>query len=83
MKADIMGHKIAYTLSWSGEHIAMNSLAVLGAVKLSGCDIEKAARALEHLTPPSGRGAREYLDIGDKDNPVTLLMNLIMRRQQL
>ncbi|MAM35107.1 MAG: UDP-N-acetylmuramoylalanyl-D-glutamyl-2, 6-diaminopimelate--D-alanyl-D-alanine ligase [Micavibrio sp.] len=73
VKADIMGHKIAYTLSWSGEHIAMNSLAVLGAVKLSGCDIEKAARALENLTPPSGRGAREYLDIGDKDNPVTLI----------
>ena len=51
----------------------MNSIAVLTAVKLAGGDIHKAAKAMGTLEAPSGRGAREYLDIGEEKNPVTLI----------
>jgi UDP-N-acetylmuramoyl-tripeptide--D-alanyl-D-alanine ligase len=34
----------------------MNSLAVLGAAKLAGADVARAATALAGLSPPKGRG---------------------------
>jgi UDP-N-acetylmuramoyl-tripeptide--D-alanyl-D-alanine ligase len=39
----------------------MNSLAVLGAVKLAGADVARAAVALAGLNPPKGRGVRYRL----------------------
>ncbi len=71
--ARIMGEKIDYTLQIAGRHIAMNSLAVLLAVKLAGGDIKKSARALSGQAPIIGRGKREFLNIGDETNPVTLI----------
>ena len=73
IRASILGEEISYTLQWSGEHIAMNSIAVLTAIKLAGADIVKAAKAMGMLMPPAGRGQREYLDIGDDENPLTLI----------
>ncbi|MGB1077176.1 MAG: UDP-N-acetylmuramoyl-tripeptide--D-alanyl-D-alanine ligase [Bdellovibrionales bacterium] len=73
INASIMGEDIAYSLQWSGEHIAMNSVAALTAIKLAGGDIQKAAKAMSQLQAPAGRGRREYLDIGDENNPVTLI----------
>lgn len=73
VKANILGEEITYILKDAGRHIALNSLAVLLAVKLSGQDIVKAAKALEQIEPPGGRGKRELLDIGDASNPVTLI----------
>jgi UDP-N-acetylmuramoyl-tripeptide--D-alanyl-D-alanine ligase len=73
VKATIMGETLTFTLQIPGRHIAVNALAVLLAVKLVGGDIKVAARALEKIEPIVGRGKREYLDIGDAKNPVTLI----------
>lgn len=73
IKAHIAGEEIEYTLQIAGRHIAVNSLAVLLAVKLAGGDIKKAAKALSKQEPIVGRGKREFLNIGDAENPVTLI----------
>ncbi len=73
VKASIMGEEIQYMLHWSGEHIAMNSIAALTAIKLAGGDIKKASEAMSKLEVPIGRGRREYLDLGNANNPVTLI----------
>ncbi|MCF6321608.1 MAG: UDP-N-acetylmuramoylalanyl-D-glutamyl-2, 6-diaminopimelate--D-alanyl-D-alanine ligase, partial [Rhizobiaceae bacterium] len=57
----------------AGRHIVCNALAVLLAVKLAGEDIHKAAKALATQEAIIGRGKREYLDIGERKNPVTLI----------
>ncbi|MDP9138038.1 MAG: UDP-N-acetylmuramoyl-tripeptide--D-alanyl-D-alanine ligase, partial [Pseudomonadota bacterium] len=59
--AAILGEAVAYTLGQPGEHIVMNSLAVLGAAKLAGADTARAAGALAGLSPPKGRGVRYRL----------------------
>ena len=59
--ADLMGEDACYKLGAPGEHVVMNSLAVLGAVKLAGGDLAKGALALAHLEPPKGRGVRSRL----------------------
>jgi UDP-N-acetylmuramoyl-tripeptide--D-alanyl-D-alanine ligase len=45
----------------SGEHIAMNSLAVVAALAAAGADLDKALPALSGLSAPQGRGARILL----------------------
>ena len=52
------GRDVNYDLSLSGDHMAMNSVAVLGAVALVGADVDKALEAFGRLTPTQGRGAR-------------------------
>jgi len=52
------GERISYTLPVPGLHWALNSLAVLGAVLLSGADMKKAAESLATVEAPSGRGKR-------------------------
>jgi UDP-N-acetylmuramoyl-tripeptide--D-alanyl-D-alanine ligase len=42
----------------------MNSLAVLGAAKLLGADLARAALSLAALEPPKGRGVRHALPLG-------------------
>lgn len=73
VKATIMDEAVAFTLLIPGRHIAMNALAVLLAVKLAGGNVQAAAKALEKIEPIVGRGKREYLDVGDPQNPVTLI----------
>lgn len=73
VKADIMGEEVTFILKDAGRHIAINALSVLLALKVAGLDIKKAAKALEQIEPPQGRGKREFLDIGDANNPVTLI----------
>ena len=73
ISATIGGEKIDYTLQIAGRHIAVNSLSALMAVKLAGGDLKKAANAISRQEPIIGRGKRETLDIGDKNNPVTLI----------
>lgn len=73
VKADIMGEVVEYTLQIAGRHIAINSLSVLLSVKLAGGSVAKAAKALSMLEPIAGRGKREIINIGDKENPVTLI----------
>src|SRR6185436_16283218 len=46
-----------------GRHVVQNSLAVLAAATLAGADLAMSAVALAELEPPSGRGARQVLDV--------------------
>lgn len=62
-----------YGLQTLGRHYALNSLAVLLALETAGCDVDKGTKALGQLPAPKGRGRREDIDIGDSDNPVTLI----------
>lgn len=71
--ARIMSEDISYTLKDAGPHNAMNSLAVLMAVKVAGGDIQKAISALKEIEPPAGRGKREYINVGDVNNLITLI----------
>ena len=59
--ADLFGKPIRYRLAAPGRHMAMNSLAVLLAAHAVGIDAEMAAGALQHFTPPAGRGERSTL----------------------
>ena len=61
--ADVMGETLIYKLGVPGEHMAVNSLAVLAAVKLSGADLARAGLALATAEPAKGRGVRERLTV--------------------
>ena len=61
--ADVMGETVSYKLGLPGEHMAVNSLAVLAAAKLTGADLARAALALAAAAPAKGRGVRERLSI--------------------
>jgi UDP-N-acetylmuramoyl-tripeptide--D-alanyl-D-alanine ligase len=63
IKADILGHPIAYRLSAAGEHLALNSLGALLAAAMAGADIDAAAAALTPYHPPKGRGVTQKLFI--------------------
>lgn len=71
--AIILGEEITFTMKDAGEHIALNALSVLLSAKLLGGDLETAAAALKGIEPYAGRGKREYIDLGDPENPVTLI----------
>lgn len=49
---------VTYKIGAPGRHWAMNSLAVMAAVELSGADLSLAALALADMAPPAGRGRR-------------------------
>jgi UDP-N-acetylmuramoyl-tripeptide--D-alanyl-D-alanine ligase len=61
--ANAFGETIIYKLGMPGEHMAVNSLAVLAAAKLAGADLARAALALAGAQPAKGRGVRERLSI--------------------
>lgn len=61
--ADVMGEKLIYKLGMPGEHMVLNSLAVLAATKLTGADLARAALALAVAEPAKGRGVHHYLRI--------------------
>ncbi|MCM2343973.1 MAG: Mur ligase family protein, partial [Alphaproteobacteria bacterium] len=73
IKVNVQGEEVEMTLLIPGRHIAVNALAVLGAVRLAGGNLKQAVAALETIQPIAGRGKREFLDIGDPANPVTLI----------
>ncbi len=52
---------VEYEVNLPGEHMAMNSAAVLGAAVLAGADLDKTKDAFGKLTPTEGRGARYVL----------------------
>ncbi len=62
--ARVFGANLAYRLGLPGEHMVRNSLAVLGAVKLVGADLARAALALADAKPAKGRGVRQSLQAG-------------------
>lgn len=56
--ATICGHDMTYKLGVPGEHIVMNSLAMLACIHVLGADLALAGLALGKMEPPAGRGSR-------------------------
>lgn len=73
VEADVIGEKYKYSLQIAGRHIAVNSLSILSVIKVLGLPLEKALNVLSRQEPVVGRGKREILDVGVKDNPITLI----------
>ena len=63
VQARILGANVTYKLGAPGSHVVSNSLAVLAAASLAGADLALAALALAGLTPPTGRGVRNELEL--------------------
>jgi UDP-N-acetylmuramoyl-tripeptide--D-alanyl-D-alanine ligase len=63
VSALIDGEAIAYRLGSPGRHHALNSLAVLAAVKALGADVGAAADALGELPAAAGRGRRHAVTL--------------------
>jgi UDP-N-acetylmuramoyl-tripeptide--D-alanyl-D-alanine ligase len=57
VEADYLGESVTYQVGARGEHLAVNSLAALAAVKILGGNIHEAAPALAEFGAPAGRGA--------------------------
>ncbi len=62
--AVMFGERVTYKLGVPGEHMAMNSLAVMAAAKLAGADVARAALALADAKPAKGRGGQVRLAVG-------------------
>ncbi len=54
---------LEFEIGIPGRHIVQNALAVLGAAKFAGCDLDEAAAAFADMEPAAGRGARHQLEI--------------------
>jgi UDP-N-acetylmuramoyl-tripeptide--D-alanyl-D-alanine ligase len=63
VSANVLGDEVTYKLGVPGQHMALNSLAVLAAVKQSGADLARAALALADAAPAKGRGVQEKLAV--------------------
>ncbi|MGR6468948.1 UDP-N-acetylmuramoylalanyl-D-glutamyl-2,6-diaminopimelate--D-alanyl-D-alanine ligase [Rhizobium sp. PAMB 3182] len=61
--AEIDGETRDVAIGAAGRHIAENAMAVLGAVKLAGADLDAAIAALGALSAVKGRGERHILKI--------------------
>ncbi|NOX39211.1 MAG: UDP-N-acetylmuramoyl-tripeptide--D-alanyl-D-alanine ligase [Alphaproteobacteria bacterium] len=61
VEAEIGGELTAFKIGAPGRHLAMNALAVLGAVAAVGADIAIAGLDLADWQPPAGRGARHWI----------------------
>lgn len=62
--ATVLDEQVIYKLGMPGEHMAMNSLAALAAVKLLGADLARATMALAVAEAPKGRGVQTRLNVG-------------------
>jgi UDP-N-acetylmuramoyl-tripeptide--D-alanyl-D-alanine ligase len=63
VEADICGTRCSYRLALSGEHWALNSVAVLATAVAAGAPLTEAANALAAQPALPGRGARHRLVI--------------------
>lgn len=64
ISAEVCGQPVTYKVAAPGRHWAMNSLAVLAAVRMLDADLGLAALALARMTPPEGRGRRHEVMSG-------------------
>lgn len=71
--ADILGVRVKYKLSIPGQHIVMNSLAALAAVKTAGVPLAQAIEALKDAAPVTGRGNRISVSLAAQTAPVTII----------
>ena len=65
--AEAYGKTYKYKINLDGEHQAINSLAVLGVLLISKCNIEKGLKNLTKVSLPAGRGKRYNLMIKGQD----------------
>ena len=65
ISADIDGQAVTYKIGAAGRHWAINSLAVLAAVRALGADLALAALAMAEVSAPKGRGQRHRVVFGD------------------
>jgi UDP-N-acetylmuramoyl-tripeptide--D-alanyl-D-alanine ligase len=61
--ASMDGQVFVYRLSAPGRHLAMNSLAVLGTVRMLGADCKPCLEALAGFKAMKGRGAQRMIHI--------------------
>jgi UDP-N-acetylmuramoyl-tripeptide--D-alanyl-D-alanine ligase len=61
--ADILGQRLTFDMGVTGKQWAMNALAVLAAVKVTGGDVAASAAALSQLVPTKGRGTRSIVGL--------------------
>lgn len=64
---------ILFKLGAPGHHLAMNGLAVLGAVEAAGGDVAQSMLALASWQAPSGRGQQFSVQIGETGGAVELI----------
>lgn len=64
VKASFDGEELEYAIGAPGEHIALNSLIVIGAAGLMGADLRKTADALAGFSAGKGRGERHSVGLG-------------------
>ncbi|MDP6566346.1 MAG: UDP-N-acetylmuramoylalanyl-D-glutamyl-2,6-diaminopimelate--D-alanyl-D-alanine ligase [Alphaproteobacteria bacterium] len=65
ISADIDGQAVTYKVGAPGRHWAINSLAVLAAVRAVGGDLGLAALAMAEIAPAKGRGRRHLVELPD------------------
>ncbi len=65
ISASVCGTEVAFKLGLPGEHMAINSLAVLAAVHALGADMTRAMLALADAQPAKGRGVQQHLRVPD------------------
>ena len=61
VQANIDGEQVSYKIAVPGYHMVMNSIGVLGVVKMAGGDLAKAALAFANFAPAHGRGVQSTL----------------------
>jgi len=66
--AEGFGKIYNYNISLDGQHQAINSLAVIGSLLISNCDINKGLKNLTKATLPAGRGNKYNLVINKKNS---------------
>ncbi|MDB9761781.1 UDP-N-acetylmuramoyl-tripeptide--D-alanyl-D-alanine ligase [Alphaproteobacteria bacterium] len=66
IKALAYGKEYTYKITYDGLHQAINSLAVLGVLLITKCDVEKGIKNLHNSIVPIGRGNRHNIIINGK-----------------
>lgn len=75
IKADILGTARVFKIGAPGRHYAMNALIALAAAELAGADATQAAITLAGWTPYQGRGTRERLTLGGREDLVVEMID--------
>lgn len=63
ISAEVLGDHVTYRTAAPGQHLGINSLAVLGAVRALDADLDKALDAFAKVEPVKGRGKRETVSL--------------------
>ncbi len=73
VEASLHGAPILFKVGAPGQHLAMNGLAVLGAIEAAGGDVAQGMLALASWQAPSGRGQRFTVQIGETGEALELI----------